>query len=196
MDFRGKSVLILGGTGLVGRVIAEKALALKAARVAILGLYEHEITETFELLGFKPQREEIDEVACYRNGRLTGFWGNMFVRKEFKDKTREELLGDKEARRTLIEDTYLQVNDQIIESSYLYWLFKTTKPNIVYDSVNTATALAYQNVYDAALDLYEEIKAGKDVRESSERFLLTAYTPQLVRHMEILKRAMKDSGTE
>ncbi|MEO0210908.1 MAG: short-chain dehydrogenase [candidate division WOR-3 bacterium] len=196
MDFRGKSVLILGGTGLVGRVIAEKALALKAARVAILGLYEHEITETFELLGFKPQREEIDEVACYRKGRLTGFWGNMFVRKEFKDKTREELLGDKEARRTLIEDTYLQVNDQIIESSYLYWLFKTTKPNIVYDSVNTATALAYQNVYDAALDLYEEIKAGKDVRESSERFLLTAYTPQLVRHMEILKRAMKDSGTE
>ncbi|MEO0157296.1 MAG: short-chain dehydrogenase [candidate division WOR-3 bacterium] len=196
MDFRGKSVLILGGTGLVGRVIAEKALALKAARVAILGLYEHEITETFELLGFKPQREEIDKVACYRNGRLTGFWGNMFVRKEFKDKTREELLGDKEARRTLIEDTYLQVNDQIIESSYLYWLFKTTKPNIVYDSVNTATALAYQNVYDAALDLYEEIKAGKDVRESSERFLLTAYTPQLVRHMEILKRAMKDSGTE
>ncbi len=196
MDFRGKSVLILGGTGLVGRVIAEKALALKAARVAILGLYEHEITETFELLGFKPQREEIDKVACYRKGRLTGFWGNMFVRKEFKDKTREELLGDKEARRTLIEDTYLQVNDQIIESSYLYWLFKTTKPNIVYDSVNTATALAYQNVYDAALDLYEEIKAGKDVRESSERFLLTAYTPQLVRHMEILKRAMKDSGTE
>ncbi|MEO0140182.1 MAG: short-chain dehydrogenase [candidate division WOR-3 bacterium] len=196
MDFRGKSVLILGGTGLVGRVIAEKALALKAARVAILGLYEHEITETFELLGFKPRREEIDEVACYRKGRLTGFWGNMFVRKEFKDKTREELLGDKEARRTLIEDTYLQVNDQIIESSYLYWLFKTTKPNIVYDSVNTATALAYQNVYDAALDLYEEIKAGKDVRESSERFLLTAYTPQLVRHMEILKRAMKDSGTE
>ncbi|MEO0180023.1 MAG: short-chain dehydrogenase [candidate division WOR-3 bacterium] len=196
MNFRGKSVLILGGTGLVGRVIAEKALALKAARVAILGLYEHEITETFELLGFKPRREEIDEVACYRKGRLTGFWGNMFVRKEFKDKTREELLGDKEARRTLIEDTYLQVNDQIIESSYLYWLFKTTKPNIVYDSVNTATALAYQNVYDAALDLYEEIKAGKDVRESSERFLLTAYTPQLVRHMEILKRAMKDSGTE
>ncbi len=196
MDFKGKNILILGGTGLVGRIIAEKALRLKAARVAIVGLYEHEITETFELFGLKPTREKIDGVPCYRKGRLTGFWGNMFVRTNFKDTARPELLGDQKARRTLIEDTYLQLNEEILHASYLYWLFSHTRPHIVYDSVNTATALAYQNVYDAALDLYELIKSGKDVRDDAERFLLTAYTPQLVRHMEILRAAMKEAGTE
>lgn len=196
MDFKGKSILILGGTGLVGRIIAEKALALKAARVAIVGLYEHEITETFELFGLKPLREEADGVPCYRKGRLMGFWGNMFVRTAFKDKARPDLLGDQKARRTLIEDTYLQMNEDILKASYLYWLFSKTRPHIAYDSVNTATALAYQNVYDAALDLYEEIREGKDVKEEAEKFLLTAYTPQLVRHMEILRAAMKDAGTQ
>jgi len=196
MDFKGKNILILGGTGLVGRIIAEKALRLKAARVAIVGLYEHEIAETFELFGLKPQREKTDGVPCYRKGRLTGFWGNMFVRTEFKDKARPDLLGDQKARRTLIEDTYLQLSEDILHASYLYWLFSQTKPHIAYDSVNTATALAYQNVYDAALDLYEEIKSGKDVKADAERFLLTAYTPQLVRHMEILRKAMADAGTE
>lgn len=196
MDFKGKNILILGGTGLVGRIIAEKALQLKAARVAIVGLYEHEINETFELFGLKPVREKIDGVPCYRKGRLTGFWGNMFVRTGFKDTPRAELLGNEKARRTLIEDTYLQLNEEILQASYLYWLFGQTRPHIVYDSVNTATALAYQNIYDAGLDLYEEIKKGKDVKTDTERFLLTAYTPQLVRHMEILKAAMKDSGTE
>ncbi|MGC8894599.1 MAG: short-chain dehydrogenase [candidate division WOR-3 bacterium] len=197
MNFKGKNVLILGGTGLVGRIIAEKALALKASSVTILGLYEHEITETFDLLiRGTPTKEKIGEVPCWRKGRLAGFWGNVFVRTEFKDSPRAELLADEKARRTLIEDTYLQINDDIIHASYLYWLFMQAKPHIVYDSINTATALAYQNVYDAALDLYEEIKSGKDVKTDAEKFLLTAYTPQLVRHMEILKRAMKDAGTE
>lgn len=197
MDFKGKNILILGGTGLVGRVIAEKALALKASSVAIVGLYEYEVTETLDLLARgKARMEKIEGVPCWRKGRLTGFWGNMFVRTAFKDSSRAELLGDEKTRRRLIEDTYLPLDDEILESSYLYWLFKQTKPHIVYDSVNTATALAYQNIYDAALDLYEEIKAGKDVREGAEKFLLTAYTPQLVRHMEILRRAMKDSGAE
>jgi hypothetical protein len=197
MDFKGKNILILGGTGLVGRVIAEKALALKASSVAIVGLYEYEVTETLDLLARgKARKENIDGVPCWRKGRLTGFWGNMFVRTALKDKSRAELLGDENARRTLIEDTYLQLNDEILQASYLYWLFNQTKPHIVYDSVNTATALAYQNIYDAALDLYGEIKSGKDVKEEAEKFLLTAYTPQLVRHMEILRRAMKDAGTE
>ena len=104
------------------------------------------------------------------------------------------MLAHEHTRRTLIEDTYRQLSDETLTSSYLYQLLKTLKPHVVYDSVNTSTALAYQNIYDAAIDLYEEIKTGLDVRLGSEKMLLTAYVPQLVRHIQILRKGLKEAG--
>jgi len=195
MNFRGKKVLILGGTGLTGRAIAKRAILRGASRVAVAGLYDSEALETINLLGRgRIRTEKLAGLSCYRRGRLLAFWGNMFVRTRFKDMSREELLSNPDVRQTLIEDTFLNLNDDILKSSYLYQLVTGFGPDIIYDSVNTATGLAYQNVYDSALDLYDRIKSGGEVSELAQKMLLTTYVPQLVRHMQILQAALRDSG--
>ncbi len=198
MDFKAKRVLILGGTGLVGRAIAERALKAGAARVAVLGLYQSEAEETLQLMGRgRLVSESLNGIKYLRRGRLLAFWGNMFVRTSFKDMSRKDLLSKDKARRTLIKDTYYQLNEEILNSSFLYQLITGFKPHAVYDSVNTATALAYQNVYDAGLDLFDRIQnEDKELGIAAEKMLLTTYVPQLVRHMQILRKALKDADCE
>ncbi|MGH2626918.1 MAG: short-chain dehydrogenase, partial [Anaerolineales bacterium] len=91
----------------------------------------------------------------------------------------------------------------ILESSLLYRMIRGREPagppaDIVVDCMNTATAVAYQNIFQSARRLQERIEAGHatDWPEEVERLLASLYTPNLVRHVQILYEAMRRGGTE
>jgi hypothetical protein len=70
---------------------------------------------------------------------------------------------------------------------------------IVIDCMNTATALSYQDVYGAALDLAALAANERDApdwRDRAETLLMSLSVPQLVRHTQIAFEAMRRAGTE
>jgi hypothetical protein len=62
--------------------------------------------------------------------------------------------------------------------------------------VNTATAFAYQNIFDAATAIRAQAMNGPVPGEDVERLLATLYLPQLIRHVQIALEAMRRAGTQ
>ncbi|MEX0787549.1 MAG: hypothetical protein WD040_01995, partial [Anaerolineales bacterium] len=106
-----------------------------------------------------------------------------------------------------------QLNEEILTSSLLYQLIlgqatgappggakgKSGPPaDIVVDCVNTATAVAYQNIFQTGRDLLGRIDGGieTDWPEEVLRLLASLATPNLVRHMQILYEAMRRAKTQ
>ncbi len=108
-------------------------------------------------------------------------------------------------RRQLVADILDQLDEDILQSSQLYHLILGTAEGlgdvpaaIIVDCVNTATAVAYQNIFANAQRLQSLIAADAetDWHEEIEALLTSLYIPQLVRHMQILYEAMRRAGTQ
>ncbi|MBU2583837.1 MAG: short-chain dehydrogenase, partial [Bacteroidetes bacterium] len=190
MDIKNKTVLILGGWGLVGSAIARKIILQNPEKIILASLLEAEAKEAVEHL----QKEFPDFPA----ENIIPWWGNIFIRKEFKDKNRADLLADPNSREILINDTLEELNDEILRASSLYDLISTFQPKIVIDSINTATAIAYQDIYSVSRDVRKSIKSKNldDIVYQTERLLATLYIPQLIRHVQILYRSMIDTNSQ
>lgn len=187
MEIKGKKVLVFGGAGLVGTAICRKIMEEQPKELVVCSLYEHEVSETISYLKSKFRHSK---------SKINGVYGNIFVRTSIKDKSREAILGNQKYRRVLIHDTIGIMDDLLLKQSYLYQTLQKFKPDIVIDSINTATALAYQDIYRSAEDVLrviDKVKSGKgnDFVSTIERHLCTLYTPQLVRHTQILYESMK-----
>jgi hypothetical protein len=124
-------------------------------------------------------------------------WGDLMVSTEFKDEPRRELVEDTEKRNRLLDDIYGPYDRERLERSYLYKLLSQEKPDIVVDCVNTATAIAYQDVFSSVEEVRNGLaKGGDDCRDIVERHLTILYMPQLIRHVHILLDALKNAGTQ
>ena len=66
---------------------------------------------------------------------------------------------------------------------------------MIVDCVNTATGIAYQDIYKTSRLAYQALKEGTDLRESLETLLVTDYVPQMIRHVQVLYQAMVKAGT-
>lgn len=186
MEIRDTRVLILGGPGLVGLAIAREMLRHQPARLIITALTKLE-TER----GMAELQEEAagrTEIACH--------WGDLMVATEFKDSKRAELIDSREKRELLLDDIYAPFTQERMRRSFLYQLLVEEKPHIVVDCVNTATAIAYQDVFSSVERLRRALRDGKDIDEMVERHLAIIYMPQLIRHVHILLEALRDAGTE
>ena len=193
MDLRLRTVLILGGWGLVGSAIA-RALVRRGPRAIVV----HSL-----------RRNEAEEaVAALEAGhpevptRFLPAWGDIFVRAELKDRPRGELLRDRETRRVIIDDTMDELSDALIRSSAFYQLLVENRPDVVVDCINTATAFAYQDVFysvrrvQKAVALADAGEGGVEtLRDAIETHLTTLSMPQLVRHVQIAREAFRDAGT-
>ncbi|HOL81122.1 MAG TPA: short-chain dehydrogenase [Ignavibacteriales bacterium] len=190
MDIKNKTVLVLGGYGLVGSAVVKHIVKEQPKEVIITSLFKHEVDEAL-----KTYREHFPELP---KGYFKGWWGNIFVREEFKDSDRSELLKDPVSRAKLIHDIMDDLDEDILENSALYKIITTYNPDIIIDCINTATAIAYQDVYSTYREIKNVLGVKKDYDELAqltEKLLCTMYTPQLIRHIQILYSAMNADNT-
>jgi NAD(P)-dependent dehydrogenase (short-subunit alcohol dehydrogenase family) len=185
MELRNSTALLLGGTGLVGMAVARRLLAFEPARIIVAGLTSDEVASALAELGTKVGSTTIE-----------GVWGNMFVPEDLSRRSRESILSDPAARRRMVDDYLGPFGSVPLEHHQLYsWLVRF-EPDLVVDTVNTATAVAYQDGHASALHLLAEADANAVDRETVERHLLTLPLPQLIRHMEVLYGGMRRAGTK
>jgi hypothetical protein len=185
MDIQGKNVMILGGSGEVGFSICRRILEEKPKRLVVAALKREEVEEAIEEL-----KREFPETTT----EILGAFGNIFVRTALKDKGRNEILRDPVYRRWIMEDVLGEFTEEILKDSYLNNLIEEFKPDILIDSINTATALAYQDVYWSAQEVKGLLEEKRDMEDAVARLLTSLYIPQLVRHIQILNESMRRNG--
>jgi hypothetical protein len=188
MVISNKSVLVLGGWGLVGSAICRKLMEENPKQIILTSLKESEAKEACETM-----RREYPAV-----GRkfFVPWWGNIFVRNEFKDLPREEILNDQHKRTKFLDDVIEELTPEVLERSALYQLIIKYKPDIVIDCINSATAIAYQDLFQSSRDVVLALKNNSaNLRDTVEKLLATQYTPQLIRHVQIFYRSMNIAKT-
>jgi len=192
-------VLILGGAGLVGIQIARQiACDLHPSLIIIASLYQREVRQVLNEL-----RREFPQVT------FDGCWGNIFVRKDLAQKNRNEILESIKYTKTLFDDVYKD-KEIAYNQSQLAELILEYKPDIVIDSINTATAISYQDVYTGSLELSKILEEAENIAikgtghkyllsksdiKKIETLLVSQAIPQLIRHVQILHDAMVKAGT-
>jgi hypothetical protein len=193
MDIQGKLVLVLGGWGLVGSAISRKIMKHKPRGIVVTSLQENEAIEAVKDL--------YKEFPSVPEGFFVPWWGNIFVRNEMKSATRIDLLNNPKNRKIIYNDIFSELGEEIYTNSALYTLINEYKPDIIIDCINTATAIAYQDIYSSARDVIqainsENISINDEFIAKIERLLCASYTPQIIRHIQILYRAMHESSTK
>jgi hypothetical protein len=167
--------------------IAREMLSYEPARLTITALTKEETDAGMV---------ELETLAAGTRTAVACRWGDLMVAEEFKDEPRRELIESHQKRARLLDDLYGGFNRARLERSFLYQLLVEERPQIVIDCVNTATAIAYQDVFSSVERLRGALADGGDVTEMLERHLAIIYMPQLIRHVQILLEALRDAGTE
>jgi len=196
MDIKGKTILVLGGWGLVGSAICRKFMEEKPRRIVVASLMKSEAQEAVQTL-----RREFPGTS--RNF-FVPWWGNIFVREQLKDLSREEILASRRYRALFLDDIIEDLTDEVLRRSSLYRLIRRYRPDVVVDSVNSATAIAYQDIFQVSRELVRAVRAARGgsrsgaakIPDAAERLLCTLYVPQLIRHVQIMYRSMSDAGTK
>ena len=196
--------LILGGAGLVGKQIAHRIATdanLYPRKIVIASLSGKEVESALAYLSNATGDRPIEWV---------GEHGNIFVRNEYADSNPKELIEDPTHREALFADLFDKIEDAY-EHSHLVTLIRKHRPDVIIDSINTATAISYQNVYIASnqarrqvQDLLETVRLGdiQGARHKTEKTSLALYElllsqsmPELIRHVFLLNKAMVEVGT-
>lgn len=190
MDIKNKKVLILGGWGLVGSAIARRIMEGKPHKVILTSLLKSEADDICSELNNEFKKKNLFVPA----------WGNIFVRDEFKDTSRDSYLNDDKKRAVVINDIVNELDENILKSSSLYKLIGKFKPDIIIDCINTATAIAYQNIYKSYYDVLKITSDKKKdfdaLRVASEKMICSSYVPQLIRHVQLLYNSMIKYSTK
>jgi hypothetical protein len=192
MDIQNKTVLVLGGWGLVGSAVCRQMMPENPKRIIVTSLLEQEAKEAVQTL----QHEYPKAGKKF----FIPWWGNIFVRHVLKDTPRDAILQDAQSREMLIDDLLDEMTMPVLERSSIYQLLNEYKPDIVVDCINSATGIAYQDIFHTAREVRKALKSAKAGKESSlldqtERLIATLYVPQLIRHVQILYRTMQLVGT-
>jgi NAD(P)-dependent dehydrogenase (short-subunit alcohol dehydrogenase family) len=187
MDIEGRDILILGGGGLVGMAVARELMPFRPDRLIISALSRSEAESAVAELAQEP--------ALDAATRLEAAWGDLFLPEELKESSREEVMAEPATRARLLDDLYGELTDAVVQRSAFGALLLRVRPAVVVDCINTATAFAYQNVFELAGRLREECATGSVAPASVEGLLATMYMPQLIRHVQIGLDAMRRVGT-
>ena len=120
MDIQGKTVLIIGGWGLVGSAVCRKFMEEHPRRLIVTSLTESEAREAVtDLERLYPDAGK---------GFFVPWWGNIFVREELKDMPRDRILASKKYRAMIIDDMLEELSGPVLERSSLYKLLQKFKP--------------------------------------------------------------------
>ena len=184
MNLRDRTVMILGGSGLVGHAVAKRLLGAAPSRIILVALFEDDVKATARALD------------PHRGGTAIDVeWGDLFLPASLARLERGAVMADPAHRRLLVNDLLGELTEDILRRSFLYQLLTTHRPDIVIDSVNTATAFAYQDAEKSAQVLLESAGRGQVDRATVERHVLSLTMPQLIRHVQILVESLKRAET-
>ena len=172
MNIEGTKVLVLGGYGLVGMAVCRELLDCHPREIQIHSLRQEESEEAQGQL----QRFAGDTKLTVSSGDIFG------------------LVKDAE-RRVQVWSQLKQLRDKELPSFRLYSLLTEGEPDIVIDCVNTATGIAYRDVYTASSNVWDELIDSNLGDETVTNLLEALYVPRLIRHIQILYRGMSDAGT-
>jgi hypothetical protein len=185
MMLRNSKVLVLGGWGLVGMAVCRRLLSRGPAKLILHSLRRSEAEEAARELA-----AEFPQVT------VVPAWGDIFVREEFKDTPRSEIMKSREMRWTFVEDVFEKLTPERLQRFFMYRLITEHRPELIVDCVNSATGFAYQDIYSAYYDLKNvmEVEGGglkpnDPFFDRVERFCGTVYIPQLIRHIQVLHEA-------
>ncbi len=184
MELRDRTVMILGGSGLVGHAVARRLLAAGPRRIVLVALFEDDVEATARALEAYRGRAAIDVE-----------WGDLFMPASLARLERSAVMANAEHRRLLVNDLLGDLTEDILHRSFLYQLLAKHRPDAVIDSVNTATAFAYQDAEKGAQALLEAATRGQVDRATVERHVLLLTMPQLIRHVQILVESLKRAET-
>ena len=112
---------------------------------------------------------------------------------------RFDILNDPEKRKILMKDVMEEMTPDVLQASALYQLIEKYKPDIVIDSINSATGIAYQDIYTTYNKIKKTINTNssrEDLAAETEKLLCTQYIPQLIRHIQILYNSMNIAKTD
>jgi hypothetical protein len=185
MQIKGTKVLILGGWGLVGSAICRQLMEHSPAKIIVSSLNRHEAEDAVAQL-----RKE------YPNADLAMFegkWGNIFTRMDWKDEKWADILNSDECLPGAVDDIFNELDNEILNRSFLYNLIEESKPDIVIDCINTATSFAYLDIYNTTQKVRREMNNDELKKHSVERLMTNMYIPQLIRHIQVIYRALLDA---
>ena len=193
-------ILVLGGAGLVGaQIVREIARELEPERIVVASLYRGEVREFLH-----------DARREFCNVEFIGAWGDVFVRDAFMLDNRRRLLQSRVRRDQLYDDLFGGL-DEAYERSGLAQLIRQFRPSVVVDCINTATAISYQDIetlskqtHDLLDQLaqivdHQDLEAldalGRELEQNVSTLLISQSLPQLIRHVQLIHRAMSECGT-
>jgi hypothetical protein len=181
--------MLLGGSGLVGHAVARRVLAATPPprRLVLVALFEDEV------------RAAARALEPYRGGvTIDVEWGNVFMPASVARLDIATLMAKAEHRALVLGDLFGDINDGVLERNLLFRLLVRYTPDAVVDSINTATAFAYQDIFQSARDLLARVQNGGAPidRATVEQHLLRLPMPQLIRHAQIITEALRRAGTQ
>lgn len=175
---------------MVGSAVARKLMEAKPKKVILTSLLKKEAEEICDVLNKEFKVKNL----------FIPFWGNIFVRHEYKDLNREEILNDPVKRRKTLEDIVNELDGKMLGESSIYKMLQKYKPDLIIDCINTATAIAYQNIYKSYLEILNIAKSKEKnydvLLTATEKMICSSYVPQLIRHVQIIYNSMQKFGTK
>lgn len=184
--------LILGGAGMVGLQVAREALReLHPKRIVVSALTQQEVDEAVAILSAETPVP------------IEGAAGDVFIPQSLQGVSREERL-DREHFDELFSGVFPGGTDAY-ERSMLAALIRRYQPEWIVDCINTATAIAYLDVFTISDQVKHHLDAienrdGVSAAElqplikSVRELLIAQGIPQITRHIIFLERALKESN--
>lgn len=172
MEIQGSKILVLGGYGLVGTAVCRELLTRSPREIQIHSLRLEESRQA---------REELAPFAGDTVLSVSG--GDIFGLLE--EATPRELA------RAQVET--LTADD--LERFRLYDLLIQSRPQVVIDCVNTATTIAYRDIFKSSAAVYKALDEGRLDEQVVDGLMESLYIPRLIRHTQIAYRGMVDAGT-
>ncbi|HRQ40671.1 MAG TPA: hypothetical protein PLD25_22370 [Chloroflexota bacterium] len=195
-----RCVLVMGGAGLVGaQIVRTIARQIVPQRMVVASLFRGEVREFLHDV-----RKEFPHIE------FMGAWGDVFVRNDFMLERRLRLMQSRARRDDLYQDLFGPL-EAAYQRSALVQLIHQYRPDVIVDSINTATAISYQDVeslskktYDILQQLrqivdHQDLAAlddlGRVIEQNISMLLISQSLPQLIRHVQMIHKAMCEVGT-
>ena len=108
MEIKGRTILVLGGYGLVGMAACRQLMYERPDTLIVGSLLEDEAHKAVDRLYTEFPSSHV---------KLIPIWGNVFVRTALKDKTRAEVLANPEYRRWVYDDVLAEMTEITLANS-------------------------------------------------------------------------------